>query len=843
MERLNYKTRGMSSPQGKQRVYFTCHPADFGLYFEKISEEILKLQNCAIWYDKELDEAEAVDLSQMQLFVIPVTSRFLYEKNRALDSDFRYALEHHIPILPIMQQSGLVESFNRICGDLQWIDPYAQDETAISYAEKLSRFLDSVLVGDELAEKVRAAFDAYIFLSYRKKDRKYAKELMRLIHKNEFCRDIAIWYDEFLIPGENFNEAIEEALKKSGLFTLAVTPNLVNEDNYVMTTEYPMAKAQGKVILPVEMVATDQEELQKKYTEIPKCVDVQDETVLSEELLACIQKMAIKENDHSPEHNFFIGLAYLGGIDVEVNHERAVTLITGAAEAELPEAMEKMVAMYRNGEGLARDYKEAVKWQEKLVAYLKEEYKTNKTSQTGHTLLLKMTQLGNALKEMEEEGRSLEVFEECVKYGEEIAGTFEIEQNYQDLSIAYNKLASAYQKIGEQDKALKLYATDMALCEELVKKVGSVYLRDLSKSYENFANIYFRAGMFSKARNYLDKALEVREQLASSSDGKRRYEDLAVCYTNIGKVCLREEKFEEAKSFLEKAISLNEKLVEEQPDSVRMSFLINSYDVMGDTWRTQGNYAKAQIYYVKSMEIKELLATETESVENFRQLAEAYEYVGTIYKELSEPDSTIHYYEKAFYVRKKLAELIGTLDSRYTLLGSICVLGEAYFEVKDWENARVCFERMEKMAVETLEQTGNIAENRRNLVIAKVKLGKVYQKEGKLDIARIYYEKALEITKEIQKEEDTRRIRSDIALCYTNLGDICQEEGRLEEARNYFVDGFEIKKALYDEERTQRGYAECAFMCKRLINSYRLEGNIGAMLKWFEVFESLGKVD
>ena len=51
---------------------------------------------------------------------------------------------------------------------------------------------------------------------------------MRLIHKNEFCRDIAIWYDEFLTPGENFNDAIKEALQKSGLFVLTVTPNLVN---------------------------------------------------------------------------------------------------------------------------------------------------------------------------------------------------------------------------------------------------------------------------------------------------------------------------------------------------------------------------------------------------------------------------------------------------------------------------------------------------------------------------------------------------------------------------------------------------------------------------------------
>ena len=33
MAALEYKTRGDSSPQGKQKVYFTCYPMDFEKYF------------------------------------------------------------------------------------------------------------------------------------------------------------------------------------------------------------------------------------------------------------------------------------------------------------------------------------------------------------------------------------------------------------------------------------------------------------------------------------------------------------------------------------------------------------------------------------------------------------------------------------------------------------------------------------------------------------------------------------------------------------------------------------------------------------------------------------------
>ena len=129
----------------------------------------------------------------------------------------------------IENANAVGEVGNAKCGDIQYLDPYCRDETAISYDEKLTKYLDSVLIGDKLAERIRDAFDAYIFLSYRKKDRRYANELMRIIHAIPGCRDIAIWYDEFLVPGEDFNDAISHALKKSDLFTMVVTPNLINE--------------------------------------------------------------------------------------------------------------------------------------------------------------------------------------------------------------------------------------------------------------------------------------------------------------------------------------------------------------------------------------------------------------------------------------------------------------------------------------------------------------------------------------------------------------------------------------------------------------------------------------
>ena len=49
MSGLKYKTRNNTSPQGKPRVYFCCHPEDFDKFFDGVSEEILAKQNCAVW--------------------------------------------------------------------------------------------------------------------------------------------------------------------------------------------------------------------------------------------------------------------------------------------------------------------------------------------------------------------------------------------------------------------------------------------------------------------------------------------------------------------------------------------------------------------------------------------------------------------------------------------------------------------------------------------------------------------------------------------------------------------------------------------------------------------------
>ena len=98
MSNLSFKTRMNTSVRGLPKVYFCCHPKDFDVFFEDISNEILSKQNCSVWYHDnatvDYNDEFFSDLLQMNLFVVPVTSRFLKKGNAVLENEFRFAQKH-----------------------------------------------------------------------------------------------------------------------------------------------------------------------------------------------------------------------------------------------------------------------------------------------------------------------------------------------------------------------------------------------------------------------------------------------------------------------------------------------------------------------------------------------------------------------------------------------------------------------------------------------------------------------------------------------------------------------------------------------------------------------------
>ena len=590
-EYLKCKTLGGGSPNGKPRVFFTCHPADFERSFEKICADIFAVQDCAIFYTPDMEyripqENMEVDIAAMNLVAIPVSLKLLLEPNRAMDVDFPYAREHGITVLPIMIESGLAPVYARSdkFGKRQHLDSVTTDPTAVPYKEKLKKFLHSVLVDDETAQRIRRAFDAYIFLSYRKKDRRFANELMRLIHKNPICRDIAIWYDEYLVPSEEFDENIRKALEKSELFTLLVTPNLINKENYVCTHEYLQVCGSGKPILPVEMEKTDRKKLEEQFEGIPKCINAEDGDIVTKALLEKIKKIATAENESEPEHNFLIGLAYLDGIDVEINRERAVGLITSAAEAGLIEAMEKLYDMYNDGIGVELDYRKSLYWAKRNAEQCEKDY----GEEDEHTLAT----LQNLAVVYHYNGQ----YRDALAINERV---YELRckvlrEEHPDTLRALGNLAYEYGELGEHQKALEL---NEKVYEQCCKVLGEEH-PDALTSLVNLAGEYSELGEYQKALELGKKAYELRCKVLGEEhpDTLTSLSNLASLYSKLG-------ENQKALELGKKAYELRCKVLgEEHPDTLMsIKNLISMYNEQDSGRKRHGGLLRRLWNWMKSL--------------------------------------------------------------------------------------------------------------------------------------------------------------------------------------------------------------------------------------------------
>ncbi len=691
MFELKYRLRSdkegepQANPKGRPYVYFTCHPVDFDRYFDSVCQELFATHNCAVWYDPEhgarrTEHECEVQYAEMTLFVIPVTTKFLTEDSRARD-DFKFAIEHHRPILPLMQENGLDELFARVCGDLQYLNRHEQDKTAIPYEEKLKKFLDSILISDEMAEKVRKAFDAYIFLSYRKKDREYAQKLMRLIHKNDFCRDIAIWYDEYLVPGENFNTAILDAIKKSDLFALVVTPKLLEKPNekpnYVMKPEYPEAKKAGKAILPVEMLSTEKDRLAMEFDGIPTPIAGENEVLLrqslSEQFTELAKKFAMADNDNDPEHLFFIGLAYLSGIDVEVDYEKALALITKAAQGELPEAIEKLVAMYRSGEGVTRRYEKAIEWQQALVKVKEKAFAKNCTYDSFVDLFNTVWRLGDYQKELVRLEKANETYRKMLALCEKWQESFDCRRC---LSVSLDKLGDIAMANGDLKAARAYFERSFAIDAALAAETATAQaIRDLSLSLNKLGDIAEANGDLKAARAYFERSLALREALADKTGTAQARRDLSVSLNHLGDIAEASGDLKAARAYFERSLALQEALADETGTAQARRDLSVSLNQLGDIAEASGELKAARAYFERSLALREALVDETDTAQARRDLSVSLEKLGNIAMASGDLKAARAYFERSLALAEALADKTDTVEAYDDLAVSYYKLG------------------------------------------------------------------------------------------------------------------------------------------------------------------------
>ena len=902
---LTYKTIGMSDPKGKPRVYFTCHPEDFAGTFETLSEDILRCADCAVWYnDAPEDEGTVVpeqDLTQMQLFVMPVTTRLLFTPNAALSRDFPFAIKNTIPVLPILMEDDpvIVEAFNTRCGHLQAISRARRNLTEIPYEEKLKRYLQALLISDEMAQKVRDAFDAYIFLSYRKKDRAKAQELMRLIHRDSSCESVAIWYDEFLRPSENFDQSIQRMLEDSDVFTLLVTHNLVKEDNYVLREEYPKAKELEKPVLAVNADKTPAEAVEGAFGEALACVGMEEEEKLHKELREKLREKlsrAARETEGTPpEHKYLMGLAYLGGIDVEVDHERAVRLIQSAAEAGLPEAMERLVTMYRKGEAVERDYQAAIQWQEKLVDVRRAEYQEEKSVEKLLILSSAFQNLGdynqevgklpeakkifNELRTILEEqqtasqsvdidlalaacydglGESEELLDRAEAAREYYLKAFELRKTilskdekseiYWALSASNTHLGDIEEALGRTDSASQYFEQAVEFASILAHNDNSSNsLLRLASHHINLANNERKRWLFEDAQKNYCKSIEIIEAIVETKSSLHLRELLAECYIGLGKTEeLDDDKL--ARDYFQKAIDIL--------DSSGMSPTFDAYRVLSEACfymaRIGQDNSEKRKNCLRAIELFEKLVSATRLNVDCANLAACYSLLGDLEKDNGTTESAYHCYSKSLEMLTTLAEEASDIHTRRMRASAYRKLGSASIELSNYDEALKCL----KECIHILETLATELDGVDKLDV-QLKLHTVYGEIAEVNKHLGCFEQGEEYKKaneevfetmitNLEKDpDDNIEELYEQAARYEELGRIEDGKQRPHSAKDYFLKANALLESLVRRTKSAKAQRKLAKNLEGLGLLEAYYGDLDNALVYYKkslaIFESLAK--
>ena len=822
-------TRGNSSPQGKPRVFFTAHPEDHDRYFEEISTELLSRQNCAVFFlDSNVRPADVEDyelrLGEMQLFVVPVTSKLLTTPSHAMDVDVPFAFAHNIPVLPLISENVSGELYRAKFGDLQYLDKVHDDPTAIPYDEKLTKYLASVIVGDELAQQIRAAFSAYVFLSYRKKDRRHAQQLMRLIHADPAFRDIAIWYDEFLTPGEDFNDAIKDALRKSDLFVLTVTPNLLEmpdgRPNFVMGKEYPAAMRSGKPIIPAEMQPTDRVALRMNFPGLPDPIIVNDTEAPLRLIAGKIKRFAKGKYINDPQHIFFIGLAYLSGIDVEIDHERAYGLIAGSAAAGYTPAIIKLISMFKSGEGVKRDDNKAVEWLEKLVQQRRNAYGAKNDYENALSLYIDLQELGDSYYSLSRLEHARRNYQEMLLLCESMINQFRYRKHKQQLSrmqmIAYGKLGNVASAQKKLDEAEDYYRRNYAIAEALAKEGGSSQAyHGLAVSLEKLGDIARARGNEREAEEYYHKAHLLRQASVGLTPKGESKSDLAVSHHKLGAVAEAQGRLAEAERHYRKCFEICETVAQEtgsEDDRRNLSISCNS---LADILKAQGKNEEAESLYRRSLSITEELVEEAGSIEARSSLCVSYDRVGDMERDRNKHEEAERYYRKSLEIRKALAEETGTVTARRDLSFSYCKLGDSAKAQGKLNEAEQHYRKCLAIRLSLAEATGTI-EARSDLANIYERLGDLLKAQEKISEAEPLYRKSFAIREMLAEKTGTIADRYCLAASYERLGDVAQAKKKYHDAKLLYLKSLEIREAIVQQAPTAENNDALAVSCLRL---------------------------
>ena len=715
---LSYKVRGDFSPNGLQKIFFSYHPDDIR-QMEQVAEDILAIAECAIYYHRETFSVSEIDfddyalkLKEMKLFVVIVTTNYLTNDSLSKKWEYGFAVQNNIPVLPIAVESDLEAYFTTEMncigngyGDIQLLKTQVTDKTEISYQQKLLRDLGAMLISDKEIEKIKNAFSGQIFLSYRKKDRRYANELMHTIHNIPSLQNVSIWYDEFISSGENWSDQIGNALKNSDVFLLMVTPSIMEPDNYVIREEYPAARKQDKKVIPVEKTyehagALDRQKLEQLFPDLRTFVNGDS----SAELEEALQELAAVDAS-TAEKDYLIGLAFFNGIEVEKDNEKAVSLIIASAQKNFPDAIKKLAEMYWNGDGIEVNYENSILWRKKLVDIYDSKFHEIRDLQEMEGYLGALEDLTSCLYE-------LSSFRDSLTYGKQLVALTEQFSLFAEADQFGHYHVQAYDLCGKNCRRLGLYddAVDYAAkyCAIFQNKYASdpsmINWHNLAVAYERMGDVYYTMGDMEQAEVCYVKAMEIDSEINDKLKSADSAYGLSSSILVLGDVLVRNGAYERADQLYSKAVELRKQILDAEDTAAHRKAYGETILARGTSLLLKGNIEMAKTIFFEARDIFVDLAEECGTIESQHACLVALNRCGKVCEREGELKKALEYYTDSLRRREKILSKIRTSETVYEYALTLFFRAGTYMQLYDSSNAKQDYEDVVDLLIPILSK-------------------------------------------------------------------------------------------------------------------------------------------
>ena len=642
-EKLGY----LGSPEYKpdqlfsKNIFLCIHSADRAEYLKILANFILKNGNSFfVWAHKDdkfvlyEDEKEQYleDIYSNNIFVVAITGNFFKGDDLCL-WEFNMAVKRGMKILPLLIDKEYAERFNEYSGNMHALMPFDEDETAIPFDKKLRTYLENTLKPDDrIISGVKKCFDSSLFISYRKKDRKYIDTLLRTIHSVPELQRVSVWYDESERAGEAYDKQIWDAFLEGEIGILLVTKNLLEEGNFVAKYEYPFIWENRKLLLPIVADDVDIDEVSDFLVRSAKennvtvgslqgAVRLSDRQGIVNFIYDILSKQKLI-SEGNRENDYYLGIAYQVGFLVEEDVKKALFYFNSAARKGCLDGYERMAMIYRYGLGVSSDIDKAVNIWTEYLNYLNK-YRDSKDFAVHENIYSAFCNLIDLYHEggYEDEIRACQIFLDYVSIKKDEEERSLWEYRYLNTCSLYARALLYYAEYGE---AYKLYKFLIDYYRELIQQfetkglaiVGNYginnpkeiykpltdYLRGKSKCIEKLA---INNQQRTEAVNLLQDGIRIKRNIYNTFHQEWAIESIYLEYYELEKLLVNYGMYNEALGIADEDYQILNGLIESgKAKSQHVLAVIKNTIVMGDIAehlnpdKQQGLYVTAYNDYV-----------------------------------------------------------------------------------------------------------------------------------------------------------------------------------------------------------------------------------------------------